>query len=135
MSRISARMTVTLMDKLIDRLTGNRLIGLVAAVIALALVLLFFRHPLPPLFDWPSHMARHYLEALALAGRPALEFYAVEYAVMPNLGGDIVVPWLVMLLGPGLASQAFLIFSVGLTLLPTFAVAIGWGFRILHVFF
>ena len=94
--------------------TDHRLIGLIAAITAVALLVLLLRHPLPPLFDWPSHMARHYLEALALAGHPLPEFYAVDYAIMPNLGGDIVVPWLVMLLGPRLASQAFLILSVGL---------------------
>lgn len=95
-----------------ERVTDRGLLGVIATVIGFALVGLFLRHPLPPLFDWPSHMARHYLEALALSGRPLPEFYSVHYAIMPNLGGDIVVPWLVLLFGPGVASQMFLIVSV-----------------------
>lgn len=98
----------------LGRLSDRRLVCLIATAIAIALVVLFLRHPLPPLFDWPSHMARHYLESLAITGRPLPQFYAVHYAIMPNLGGDMVVPWLVMLLGPGIASQVFLILSVGL---------------------
>ena len=100
--------------KALAGITDQRLVVLIAAGIALALVVLFLRHPLPPLFDWPSHMARHYLESLALSGRPLPDFYAVEYAIMPNLGGDLLAPWLAMLVGPWAASTAFLILSVGL---------------------
>ena len=45
-----------------------------------------------PLYDLPNHMARHYLEALALAGEPLPPFYDIHYQVLPNLGATWCCP-------------------------------------------
>jgi len=68
--------------------------------------------PYVPLVDFPNHMARHVLEADQLAGRELPEFYGVHYRVVPNLGADLVVPPLVLVLGPFAACKLFLMLAV-----------------------
>jgi hypothetical protein len=63
--------------------------------------------PYVPLIDWPNHMARHHLEAARLTGELP-PFYAVEYRLIPNLGGDLVLPVLIRHLGPWAAGNLFL---------------------------
>lgn len=81
---------------------------------AAAIVILITQFDFPPLVDWPNHMARHYLEALALSGQMLPPGYAIEYAVMPNLGSDLIVPYLVMAFGHITASKTFLILSIAI---------------------
>src|SRR5262245_18064382 len=66
----------------------------------------------PPLIDLPNHMARHYLEATKWSGGEIGPFYDVEYRLVPNLGGDLLVPFLILLLGPYLACKVFLTIAV-----------------------
>ncbi len=60
-----------------------------------------------PLQDAPHHMARHYLEYLRLTGRDAPEGYHVVPGLLPNLGGDVVVPLLLLGLPPFVAFKVF----------------------------
>jgi hypothetical protein len=78
------------------------------ALVAVGTLLLFARHPFPPLFDWPNHMARHHLAARVLVGESLPVGYAIQYGPMPNLGADLVMPGLIALLGDTVASQVFL---------------------------
>ncbi|MCI0681476.1 MAG: hypothetical protein L0Y71_05175 [Gemmataceae bacterium] len=57
-------------------------------------------------------MARHVLEADGLAGRELPSFYAIDYRVLPNLGGDLVMPLLLLVLEPPAASKLFLTLAV-----------------------
>jgi hypothetical protein len=68
----------------------------------------------PPLVDLPDHMARHYLEARAIAGHELPAGYTIAYRVLPNLGGDLVVPPLLCVLNPLPAAKVFLTLSVWL---------------------
>jgi hypothetical protein len=68
----------------------------------------------PPLVDLPDHMARHYLESRALAGHELPAGYAIVYRVLPNLGGDLVIPPLLCVLDPLPAAKVFLTLSVWL---------------------
>ena len=68
----------------------------------------------PPLVDLPDHMARHYLEARAMAGHELPAHYAIVYRVVPNLGGDLLVPLLLCVLDPLPAAKVFLTLSVWL---------------------
>jgi hypothetical protein len=65
----------------------------------------------PPLVDLPNHMARHYLEARALTGEELPAGYAIVYRVVPNLGGDLVVPLLMLVMAPMAAAKLFLTIS------------------------
>ena len=90
----------------------RRSVQFAAGAIAIALAILFLRHAHPPLFDWPNHMARHFLESLALTGKPVPADYAIRYGFIPNLGGDMIVPGLIALFGVETASKLFLFASV-----------------------
>lgn len=84
-------------------------IGLVAALVLLPL----FYALVPPLEDYPNHLARMYALS-AVGGNEALSrFYEVAWAPIPNLIMDLIVPPLTPYLGVYTAGRVF----VGLTLL------------------
>lgn len=66
----------------------------------------------PPLIDWPNHMARHYLESEWVRGQVLPAYYDIHYSIIPNLGSDLIVPFLILAFGVNAASKIFLIFSV-----------------------
>ena len=68
-----------------------------------------FSTVLPPLFDYPNHLARLYL---LMEGGNA--FYAVRWAPLPNLAQDLIVPPLAGLMPLELASKLFLVMVFGL---------------------
>jgi hypothetical protein len=86
-------------------------LALAAAGLALQVALLWAYH-YPPLLDLPRHAARHHLEALWLRGEHVPDFYAVRYRLVPNLGADLTLPGLMLLLPPLPAVKVFLSLSV-----------------------
>ena len=63
-----------------------------------------FSTVLPPLLDYPNHLARMHL--LADGGGA---FYSVQWAVLPNLAEDLIVPPLARVIPLDLAAKLFLI--------------------------
>ena len=63
-----------------------------------------FSTVLPPIFDYPNHLARMHL--LAEGGD---RFYAVRWAALPNLAEDLIVPPLARLMPLALAAKLFLL--------------------------
>jgi len=81
---------------------------------AFALLMLLAAAPLvstvlPPLFDYPNHLARMHL--LSEGGN---QFYAVHWGPLPNLAQDLVVPPLARLMPLEAASKVFLVAIFGL---------------------
>jgi hypothetical protein len=68
-----------------------------------------FSTVLPPVFDYPNHLARMYL--LTEGGNA---FYAVRWEPLPNLAQDLIVPPLARLVPLDLASKLFLVMVFGL---------------------
>jgi hypothetical protein len=68
-----------------------------------------FSTVLPPLVDYPNHLARMHL--LAEGGDA---FYAVHWAVLPNLAEDLIVPPLARVLPLDIAAKLFLVMIFGL---------------------
>ena len=68
-----------------------------------------FSTVLPPLFDYPNHLARLYL--LLEGGNT---FYAVRWGPLPNLAQDLIVPPLASVIPLNLASKLFLVMVFGL---------------------
>ena len=68
-----------------------------------------FSTMLPPLFDYPNHLARLYL--LTEGGSA---FYAVQWGPLPNLAQDLIVPPLAGIMPLELASKLFLVMVFGL---------------------
>ena len=81
-----------------------------AAVLALFSIPIFST-VLPPLFDYPNHLGRFWL--LATGGN---EFYAVRWAPLPNLAGDLIVPVLARLMPLDIAGKLFLVMMFALIL-------------------
>src|SRR5437763_5230398 len=78
---------------------------LIAGAVLLALFCIpIFSTVLPPLFDYPNHLARFWI--LATGGNA---FYAVHWAPLPNLAGDLVVPLLARAMPLDLAGKLFLV--------------------------
>ena len=74
-----------------------------ALLLALAAVPVFST-VLPPLLDYPNHLARMHL--LAEGGDA---FYAVRWAALPNLAEDLIVPPLARLMPLDIAAKLFLV--------------------------
>ena len=66
----------------------------------------------PGQIDAYNHLARHYLELLYFEGAPLPPGIVVHYGILPNLGGDIVIPPLIWLFGPLPALKVFLTLSI-----------------------
>jgi hypothetical protein len=64
---------------------------------------------LPPLFDYPNHLAR--MHVLNEGGN---QFYAVHWEPLPNLAQDLIVPPLAQLMPLEIASKLFLVAIFGL---------------------
>jgi hypothetical protein len=78
---------------------------LVVGAVLLALFSVpIFSTVLPPLFDYPNHLARFWI--LATGGNA---FYAVRWGPLPNLAGDLIVPWLARVMPLDLAGKLFLV--------------------------
>src|SRR2546428_2503397 len=83
---------------------------LLAGVALLALFSVpIFSTVLPPLFDYPNHLARFWL---LLTGGDA--FYEVRWVLLPNLAGDLIVPLFARVLPLEIAGQLFLVLSFAL---------------------
>jgi hypothetical protein len=68
-----------------------------------------FSTVLPPLFDYPNHLARMHL--LSEGGN---QFYAVHWEPLPNLAQDLIVPSLAQLMPLDIASKLFVVAIFGL---------------------
>jgi hypothetical protein len=77
--------------------------GLFAVLLALAAVPVLST-ALPPLFDYPNHLARMHL---LTEGGDA--FYEVRWAALPNLAEDLIVPPLARLMPLDLAGKLFVV--------------------------
>jgi hypothetical protein len=68
-------------------------------------------HPLPPLSDYPNHLARmHVIDAIG-SDRDLSRFYTIEWQIIPNLMIDLIVPVLHRFMNVYLAGQIFTILS------------------------
>jgi len=91
-----------------SEVSGRIVFGAWALLLALAAVPIFST-VLPPLADYPNHLARFYL--LAQGGN---DYYAVRWAPLPNLAGDVIVPALAQAMPLGLAAKVFLVTTFAL---------------------
>ncbi len=81
-----------------------------AFALAMMLVALpLFSTVVPPLLDYPNHLARMHL--LAEGGDA---FYAVRWAALPNLAEDLIVPPLARLMPLDIAAKLFLVMTFAL---------------------
>ena len=87
----------------------NRIAILISAALLLILALIpVLSVQIPPLSDYPNHMARMHI--LADGGQnPFLrEYYAIHWDLLPNLAMDLIVPPLLSILSPESAGRLFI---------------------------
>jgi hypothetical protein len=74
----------------------------------------------PPLLDYPNHLARLFVLAFVAADPVLARFYQPHWGIIPNLGLDLTVPPLLWIFPIHLAGRA----AIGVTLLlPVFGAA------------
>jgi hypothetical protein len=86
----------------------------VLAVIALMPIMTVI---VPPLGDFPNHLARMYI--LHDGGKSAFlaQYYHIEWAILPNLAMDLIVPPLLSVLSIWTAGKLFLVLTLSLDIL------------------
>jgi hypothetical protein len=87
-----------------------------AAIVLVALVLAL---PLwcvnaPPMPDYPAHLASYYLIATGAQASAVANFYSIQWAFIPNLAGEIVVPLLSHVAGLEIAAKLFITAGVAM---------------------
>jgi hypothetical protein len=86
---------------------------IVFALLAVASLLPVLLTPIPPMVDYPNHLARMYI--LSRNGTPdANPYYDVAWALYPNLAMDLLVPQVARLISVEYATRLFLLLSQGL---------------------
>src|SRR6185312_6774195 len=85
--------------------------GWAAVAIMLAAILTAF--PLwcvtsPAMPDYPAHLATYYLLATGAKAQAVAQFYRIEWAFIPNLAGEILVPLLAKLTALEVATKLFI---------------------------
>jgi hypothetical protein len=66
--------------------------------------------PIPAMVDYPNHLARMYILSDS-AGANANPYYAVAWALYPNLAMDLLVPRMAQLFSVETATRLFLLVS------------------------
>ena len=69
---------------------------------------------LPPLFDYPNHLARMDLLSRLPVSQALQRYYELRWRIIPNLGMDLVVPMLARIMPLAWAGKAFVLASLAL---------------------
>jgi hypothetical protein len=85
-----------------------RLTAVCFAVFAFVAAIPVMLHPLPPLLDYPNHLARAHVIAAIGTDRYLSQFYQLEWRIVPNLIMDVLVPPLEPIIGIYRAGQLFM---------------------------
>jgi hypothetical protein len=64
-------------------------------------------HPLPPLSDYVNHLARMHVIANIDKNPNLAKFYEIDWAIIPNLTMDLIVPWFTRFVSVYVAGKIF----------------------------
>jgi len=78
------------------------------ALLAVLALLPLLVTTVPPLVDYPNHLARAHILATFETNPLLQQNYAIEWSVRPNLGIDLTLPYLSKVIGPYAAGHVFL---------------------------
>ncbi|MFW2831174.1 hypothetical protein [Sphingomonas sp. ID0503] len=100
--------------------------GVLATLVLLTIVPLLWP-AIPPLTDLPAHMGRWHISMVAGQGGPLDRYYGFRWALVGNLGLDILAPALAHLIGIEAATKALVMLIPPLT-----AAGLLWTAREVH---
>ena len=72
----------------VSAVRGNYYILAVALLLVVVLIPIAIT-PVPPLVDYPNHLARFHIIAELGHDTPLARFYALDWRILPNLAGDL----------------------------------------------
>jgi hypothetical protein len=82
--------------------------------------------PVPPLTDYPNHLARCYLLAFGQSDAVLSQMFSAHWQIIPNIAVDLVLPAMMRVFPPLMAGRVMLAFCL---LLPTSgAVALSYAY-------
>jgi hypothetical protein len=96
---------------------GRLLWGAGCAGLAAALVVPFFLTQIPPVLDYPNHLARAFVLAFGQHDPWLSRMYEAHWRILPNLAVDLILPPLLQVLPLHVAGRLFLAASLLLPLL------------------
>ena len=99
------------------RVERNTIVLAQTLLVAALIVLPLFYTQVPPLEDYPNHLARMFILAQGSHNAFLSHFYEIDWAAIPNLIMDLVVPPLVPLFGIYAAGRIFIAATLLLMLL------------------
>ena len=76
---------------------------------------------IPPLLDYPNHLARAFVLAFGSRDPILAQMYAPHWAIIPNLGIDLVLPPLLYVLPPYVAGRLIIALAIVLPVIGTIA--------------
>ncbi len=79
-----------------------------AAAVLLTLAVPFFAVAIPPVLDYPNHLARAFLLTLGQSDALLSQMYAPNWSILPNLALDLVLPPLLYVLPLDVAGRLIL---------------------------
>ena len=97
------------------------MLGLFAALLAVTIVPIWLVR-LPPLVDYPNHLARMHILGSGNESPLLNQYYEIHWAVLPNLAMDLVVPILAHVMPLETAGRVFLSLVLGLLASSTVAL-------------
>src|SRR5262249_8987103 len=104
-------------------LVSSRAMEVVLVALATAIVLVpVVVYPLPPLADYPNHLARMHVIASIGSDPDLARYYDIHWQIIPNLIMDFVVPPFARLVDIYHAGQAFTVICVLLVASGIFAL-------------
>ena len=104
-----------------SRFTHLQLVVIFAALAAL-IAIPVATHPVPPLSDYPNHLARMHVIAVIDHNPDLARYYELDWQLIPNLMMDLVVPWLTRIFNIYVAGQVFTVLTFVLIISGTTAL-------------
>src|SRR5215813_14408856 len=78
------------------------------ALLLVALTIPFFATEVPPLTDYPNHLARCYVLAFGNSDPALSRMFAAHWQVIPNIAIDLLLPALMRFFSPFIAGKIVL---------------------------
>lgn len=109
------------LSRLIDARGGSPFFWTTFAVAACILCVPLFVTDVPPVADYPNHLARMYVLANGPSDPILSTMYAAQWDIIPDLGIDLTVPWMLRFLPLYVAGRMMLAAALLLPVIGTIA--------------
>jgi hypothetical protein len=99
----------------------EHLFWLIFSIAACVLIAPLFTIDVPPIVDYPNHLARLYIIANGASDPWISHMYEHKWGIIPNIGIDLLVPWTLSFVPLHLAGRIMLAFTLIIPVIGTIA--------------